>query len=130
MYAICAVDELPNRRARGFVLGRRHDDGAVRPWPIFIMRWGRQVLGFENRCPHDGVHLDWERGQFLDGEGLRILCGKHGARFDMGTGACVEGPCIGAALTSVALVVDAEGDICVTGVVLEECDEYDSGCGD
>lgn len=129
MYAICELNQLPNRRAQGFVLARRFEDGAVRPWLIFVIRWGKHVLAYENRCPHDGVHLDWERGQFLDGDGLRILCGKHGALFDMGTGECVHGPCMGSALTPVALVVDEEGDICVTGVVLEEDDEYDSGCG-
>jgi nitrite reductase/ring-hydroxylating ferredoxin subunit len=128
MYALCHLDELPNRRARGFVLARRRDDGAVQPWPIFVIRWGRTVVGYENRCPHDAVHLDWERGHFLDAEGVRILCGKHGALFDMATGTCVEGPCVGAALTPVALQIDAEGDICLTGVALVEDDGEDSGC--
>lgn len=128
LYAICELNDIPSMRAQGVVLARRHADGAVKPWPIFIIRWGRNVLGFENRCPHGGVHLDWERGQFLDGNGTRILCGKHGALFDLGTGECVEGPCVGARLTAVDLVVD-DGDICVRGVVLEEDEDYDSGCG-
>ncbi len=129
MYAICELNRIPNRRAASFVLARRHDDGHVRPWLIFVVRWGKHVLGYENNCPHEGVPLDWERGQFLDGEGLRIQCGKHGALFDLGTGECVVGPCLGHGLTPVQLTVDDEGDICVTGVVLAEDDDFDSGCG-
>ena len=34
------------------------EDGAPRPWPIVIVRWGKQVFGYLNRCPHDGVNLD------------------------------------------------------------------------
>ncbi len=128
LFAICELTDIPSQRAQGFVLARRYEDGQVRPWLIFVIRWGRNVMGYENRCPHEGVHLDWERGQFLDGNGTRIQCGKHGALFDLGTGECVEGPCLGASLTPVQLVVD-DGDICVTGVELEEDEEYDSGCG-
>lgn len=128
LYAICRLNDIPSMRARGFVLGRRYEDGAVRPWHVFVIRWGRNVVGYENRCPHEGVNLDWERGQFFDGNGTRILCGKHGALFDLGTGECVEGPCIGATLTSIELVVD-DGDICVSGVMLDEDEDDDSGCG-
>lgn len=128
LFAICELNDIPSRRAQPFVLARRYDDGQVRPWLIFVIRWGKHVLGYENACPHEGVHLDWERGQFFDSDGTRLQCGKHGALFDLATGECVEGPCIGARLKPVELVVD-DGEICVTGVVLEEDDEYDSGCG-
>lgn len=128
LFALCELNDIPSRRAQSFVLARRHDDGEVRPWLIFVIRWGKHVVGYENACPHEGVHLDWERGQFFDSDGTRIQCGKHGALFDLATGECVDGPCIGARLKPVELVVD-DGEICVTGVVLEEDDEYDSGCG-
>ena len=119
LYAICRVDDIPSRRAKSFVLARRGPDGAAMPWPIFVVRWGKHVLGYENRCPHQGSNLDWERGQFFDGSGMQLQCGKHGALFDLATGVCVDGPCDGAGLTAVPLVVD-EGDICVTGVELME----------
>lgn len=128
LYAICELNDVPSRRARGFVLSRRFEDGSVRPWPIFVIRWGKHLRGYENRCPHQATHLDWERGEFFDGDGTRIQCGKHGALFDLGTGECVEGPCVGAGLVPVDLVLD-DGEICVTGVVLEEDEDYDSGCG-
>lgn len=121
-YAICSMSDIPSQRARGFHLLRIDDDGVERPWPIVVVRWGRQVFGYVNRCPHDGVNLDWERNQFLDPNGIRLMCGKHGGLFELGTGVCVEGPCKGRSLQSVALAI-IDNDICVTGVRLAEEDE-------
>ena len=129
IFAICSVDDIPNRRASPFVLARREEGGEVRPWPIFILRWGKNVRAYENRCPHQDSHLDWERGEFLDSSGTRIQCGKHGALFDFGTGECVAGPCMGERLIPVPLVVDEDDDICVVGVTLEEDDDFDGGQG-
>lgn len=127
IYAVCGVEEIPNRRTRAFVLARRFEDG-VRPWPIFILRWGKHVRAYENRCPHQSTRLDWESGEFLDSEGTRIQCGKHGALFDLGSGECVEGPCLGARLIAIEALID-DGEVCLSGIVLEEDEETDSGCG-
>ena len=130
IYAICGVNDIPNRRARAFVLARRGADGQIAPWPIVVLRWGRNVRAYENRCPHQQTNLDWEKGEFLDSEGTRIQCGKHGALFELGTGECVEGPCLGAHLTAIEAVID-DGDICLVGVALAEDEdaEEDTGCG-
>lgn len=122
-YAICSMNDIPSQKARGFHLMRVDENGAKRPWPVVVVRWGKQVFGYVNICPHDGVNLDWERNTFLDPNyGIRLMCGKHGALFDLGTGMCVDGPCKGRSLQSVALDV-LDGDICVTGVTLVEEDE-------
>ena len=121
-YAICSLNDIPSKRAHGFHLMVVAEDGSPRPWPIIVVRWGRQVFGYLNRCPHDGVNLDWERNQFLDSNGTRLICGKHGSLFELGTGICVDGPCNGQGLTPVALSV-IDDDICVTGVTLVEDDE-------
>ena len=118
-FVICELADIPSRRAVGVNLMRLDGDNGPVPWPIIIVRWGKQVFGYVNRCPHDGVNLDWERDQFLDPNGLRIMCGKHGAMFEIGTGDCIEGPCVGRGLEPVALVV-LDGDICVVGVPLAE----------
>lgn len=120
-YVICAVSDIPSQRALGFFLSRIDDDGAEHPWPIVVVRWGRHVFGYVNRCPHNQVKLDWERDQFFDQYGTRLMCGKHGARFDLATGECVEGPCVGERLEQISLVV-VDGHICVTGVALAEGD--------
>ncbi len=121
-YAICGMSDIPSQRARGFQLLIVGDDGAPRPWPIVIVRWGHQVFGYVNKCPHDGVNLDWETNQFLDPNGVRLMCGKHGALFELGTGVCVDGPCKGKGLTPIALTI-SDNDICVTGVRLVEDEE-------
>ncbi|CCE11120.1 conserved hypothetical protein [Bradyrhizobium sp. STM 3843] len=121
-YAICSINDIPSRRAMGFNLMIVDEDGTKRPWPIIVVRWGKQVFGYVNQCPHDKVNLDWERNQFLDPNGLRIMCGKHGSLFEIGTGACVDGPCKGDSLTPVTLAL-LDDDICVTGVTLVEDDE-------
>ena len=121
-YAICRMNEIPSQKAKGFHLMIVDKDGSQKPFPIIVVRWGRQVFGYVNKCPHDGVNLDWERNQFLDPNGIRLMCGKHGALFELGTGNCVDGPCKGRGLTPVALAV-LDGDICVTGVRLVEDEE-------
>jgi nitrite reductase/ring-hydroxylating ferredoxin subunit len=123
-YAICSMNDIPSQKARGFQLMRVEDDGTKRPWSILVVRWGRQVFGYVNKCPHDGVNLDWERNQFFDSNGIRLMCGKHGALFELGTGQCLEGPCKGRGLTPVALTI-LDGDICVTGVTLVADEEED-----
>lgn len=121
-YAICRLSDIPSQRATGFHLMVVAEDGSHKPFPIVVVRWGRQVFGYLNKCPHDGVNLDWERNQFLDPNGVRLMCGKHGALFELGTGTCLDGPCKGEGLTPVALTV-LDGDICVTGVELVEDDD-------
>lgn len=118
-YAICSMSDIPSQRARGFELSRVAEDGTEQPFKIVVVRWGRQVFGYENICPHDQVNLDWERNQFLDPNGIRLMCGKHGALFELGTGTCIEGPCKGKGLRPVQLAV-IDNDICVVGVTLAE----------
>jgi nitrite reductase/ring-hydroxylating ferredoxin subunit len=127
-YAICAMNDIPSQRARGFVLSRIDDQGKEQPFSIIVIRWGRQVFGYVNKCPHDGVHLDWERNQFLDPNGIRLMCGKHGALFELGTGTCIEGPCKGRSLQPVPLTI-LDGDICVIGLQLaeDEAEEAEEG---
>lgn len=121
-YAICRFDDIPSRRAVGFHLVAIGEDGDAKPWPIIIVRWGRQVFGYVNRCPHNNVNLDWERSQFLDSSGQRLMCGKHGSTFDLATGAGLDGPCKGQSLTPIALAV-LDDEICVIGVRLSEDEE-------
>jgi nitrite reductase/ring-hydroxylating ferredoxin subunit len=124
-FVICNLDDIPSRRARAFQLLRRDADGAERTFSIFVVRWGTRVFGYINQCPHGAVNLDWERNQFLDPSGLRLMCGKHGALFEIGTGRCVDGPCRGEKLTPVDVSV-IEGDICISGVELVEAEDTDT----
>lgn len=119
VYAICSMSDIPSQRARGFQLVRLDENGDEQPFNIVVVRWGKQVFGYENICPHQQVNLDWERNQFMDPNGIRLMCGKHGALFEIGTGNCLDGPCKGEGLTPVPMVV-LDNEICVVGIPLAE----------
>ncbi len=96
---ICAAGELPE--------GGR---GARFDWPPaggagkgFAVRFGGVVRAYVNRCPHLGVELDWEPGEFFEESGLYLVCSTHGAIFEPSTGQCVAGPCRGARLEAIAV---------------------------
>ncbi len=77
-FVICGLQDIPSRRAQGFHLVKLTPEGARMPWPVVVARWGRHVFGYVNQCPHGRSKLDWERNQFFDGSGQRLMCGKHG----------------------------------------------------
>ena len=60
----------------------------------------------------------------MDEEGNFLVCGQHGARFDLDTGKCFIGPCQGSALAAIKLVID-DGDVCLSGIDLDEEDGLD-----
>jgi nitrite reductase/ring-hydroxylating ferredoxin subunit len=124
LFAICSTREVDDGQAIGFVLMRKEPEQGSKPWPILITRKGKGFFGFENACPHQGSRLDTRPGEFMDEEGNFLVCGQHGAQFDLDTGHCFIGPCQGKALTPIKLVVD-DGDVCLVGVDLAEEDGLD-----
>ena len=78
------------------------------------MRHGTTVRGYHDRCPHAGVPLTRGVDDYLVGGGELIGCHWHGALFRTETGACVGGPCNGAALTPWPLTVE-EGWVVTAG---------------
>ena len=85
------------------VTTERVEDG-IRREVIFTRVADEQVVAFENRCQHwRDVRLDNGTGaQRRNGE---IVCAKHGAMFDVPSGECVHGPCLGASLIPVPVRV-------------------------
>ena len=124
IFAVCHVNDVIKRRAIGFVLARLDENGKAVPFPIVVARDGGKAHAYVNRCPHQGSRLDFEPRQFLDASGKRLICGKHGAEFEIATGLCVEGPCKGERLERVQTLVEGE-DVCVAGVRLVEEDGLD-----
>jgi nitrite reductase/ring-hydroxylating ferredoxin subunit len=119
LFVICRTVEIEDGEATGFVLMKAEESGDTAPWPILISRKGNNFYGFENACPHEGTRLDTNPGSFMDEENNFIECGRHHAQFDIDTGECFIGPCQGARLAPIKLVID-DGDVCVTGVMLAD----------
>lgn len=97
---LCRLDELPDPGARGFSVQTRAGSLA-----LFVVRDGKILRAYVNRCPHRGTPLDWQPDQFLDPETGDILCATHGARFGIEDGACLAGPCRGRGLDPVKVEV-------------------------
>lgn len=92
---LCALSDIPDRSARNFVLqlksGRFHG---------FVVRFGMEVYGYVDRCPHMGIPLAKSLDQYMTPDGDHIKCGWHGALFRVEDGSCVEGPCLGGKLAA------------------------------
>ncbi len=97
---LCALTELDDPGARAFTVGRGD-------WPLsgFLVRRGREVHGYVNRCPHAGHPLNLRPHEFLTSDGSLLLCNSHGALFEISTGLCVDGPCAGARLRRIPVEV-------------------------
>ncbi len=85
---ICAAEDLPDG-GRGLVFDVLEFN---RPARAFVLRFEGQVVAYLNRCAHVPTELDWQPGEFLDGDRREIICAVHGATYDPRTGKCTGGP--------------------------------------
>lgn len=101
LIALCDVVDLVEGRARGF-----DPYGAGRD-TMFVVRRGAAVFAYRNECPHlQNARMAWRKDAYLNGDGSHIMCSAHGALFEIATGQCVIGPCLGKSLRPVALTLD------------------------
>ena len=95
------LDSIPDGGARNFVLemraGRFHG---------FVVRRGEAVFGYVDRCPHMGLPLAQALDDYVSADGSLIECDWHGALFEIASGKCVGGPCVGASLTRWPVAVE------------------------
>ncbi len=95
--ALCASDALEER-------GRAHSFDVLQyrqPARAFALRFDGQVVAYLNRCAHVPTEMDWQEGEFLDGDKQFIMCSIHGAVYDPLTGRCVTGMCGRMGLTKI-----------------------------
>lgn len=103
---LCHLDELPDGDARGFDPDGRGQDR------LFVVRQGTRLHGWLDACPHHGgTPMAWRRHAYLNARRDRIVCSAHGAQFDIATGDCLLGPCLGQRLTPVPLTVTPAGEV-------------------
>lgn len=97
---LAPLELIADGAARNFVLqiGEAYFHG-------FAVRRGEEVRGYVDRCPHAGLPLAQKLDDYLTPSGDLIACSWHGALFDIDSGDCVGGPCVGARLTPWPLVV-------------------------
>lgn len=94
---LCPSDELAER-------GKAHSFDVLQyrqPARAFALRFDGQVVAYLNRCAHVPTEMDWQEGEFLDGDKQFIVCSIHGAVYDPLTGRCVTGMCGRTGLTKI-----------------------------
>jgi nitrite reductase/ring-hydroxylating ferredoxin subunit len=101
---LCHIDELREGRAVGF-----DPSGDGRP-SVFVVKKDSALFAYRDLCPHYGTtQLPWKKDEYLDKSGEVIVCAAHGARFEVKSGKCISGPCLGQSLTAVMLHVSNDG---------------------
>ncbi len=124
VFIICDAKIIRRGTAMPFSLSRNNENGEARPFPIVVVRTHADAyFGYVNACPHEGRWLNIGDGEFFTKDGAFLRCGRHGARFEIETGACVDGECKGKSLERVSVDV-LDGDVCVRGVSLVEDDAF------
>lgn len=98
-YFLCRLSDLSERQTLELDINERQ---------LFVIRQNDQLYAYWNSCPHMGIPLNWMPGKFLDLDGELLQCSAHGALFQIESGECIGGPCVGDELSAIAL--KQEGD--------------------
>ena len=109
--AVGRFDELADPSSREFRIG----DG---DWPVkgFVVRHGDNVYAYLNSCRHLGHPMNWKPDSFLTKDRANIMCSSHGAIYEIPTGLCIGGPCLGKSLRALPVEI-RDGVIFVRGPV-------------
>nr|WP_257230279.1 Rieske (2Fe-2S) protein [Pseudomonas sp. SbOxS1] len=91
--------------ARGF------DPHGIGQDSVVVILHEQQVFAYRNACPHLDTPLAWRKDAYLNAAQDRIVCFAHGALFEIRTGRCVLGPCLGQSLHVLQVIVDDDGMI-------------------
>jgi nitrite reductase/ring-hydroxylating ferredoxin subunit len=113
---LCKTSDIPEAKALAFELGDSELDR------IFVLRKDDQLRAYKDICPHYGATtLPWKKNEYLDGAGEFIVCAAHGAKFDIHSGECISGPCLGDFLDQVKIEVTQEDEVlaCISGELQE-----------
>ncbi len=90
---VALLSDISDPGAREFELPDR--DGKLAG---FLVRRNGKIFAYQNICPHTGRFLNWGPDRFLTKDNGLIMCAGHGALFEIETGLCVVGACLGASL--------------------------------
>jgi len=110
---LCHASELADGRSRGF------DPTASGRDTLFVVR-RNGLHAYRNACPHWAeTSMAWRKDAYLNADATRIVCAAHGAQFEIDTGLCLLGPCIGQSLMRVPLITSDDGMLNVDLAFLE-----------
>lgn len=103
---LCHSSDIPEGESRGFDIEGNGQDS------LFIVRVKGKLYGWQNACPHiDGAPMAWRKDAYLNGKKTHIACHAHGALFELETGVCIQGPCLGKRLQAVEIIEHESGQV-------------------
>lgn len=106
---LCELDTLIDGHSKGFDPLKEGRDS------MFVVRRGDKIIAWRNSCPHYvQARMAWRKDEFLNADKSQIVCGAHGALFEIETGVCTLGPCLGQKLTPVNVEI-RDGILWVVG---------------
>ena len=109
---LCHASDLADGESRGF---DPHGSGRD---TLFLVRRGERVNAWLDSCPHEpGTPMAWRRHAYLNAARDRIVCHAHGAQFDLDSGVCLLGPCLGQRLTPVDVQLSSDGRVHLTTTI-------------
>ena len=98
-FPVCTQNELNVLNSKEFILYQNN-----RPYFGFVVQKGDEIFAYANNCPHQGRMLQWKPDRFLNKDASRIMCAAHGAMFELDTGICDAGPCVGKRLKPLSCI--------------------------
>ena len=98
---ICELSELTEFDCKEFRLNLPTGEEDA-----FLVYVNNRCYAYLNHCPHTGASLNWQDEVFLSFDQAFIQCSLHGAMFEIGSGKCIRGPCLGQHLKPVELIID------------------------
>ena len=105
---LCHLDDIEDGKAKGFEIGPSEQDR------VFVVRQGEKICAYRDICPHYGnTTLPWKKDEYLDSAGKLIVCAAHGALFEISSGKCISGPCLGEYLAPVQAKLEEDKQIVI-----------------
>lgn len=93
---ICGTLDFQSTEAREF---------QVEGTSLILVHWCGAWYAYKNNCPHANWPLNIQPDVFFDTDQQFLQCSNHMALFDVVTGECKAGPCVGDRLTEVPLEI-------------------------
>jgi nitrite reductase/ring-hydroxylating ferredoxin subunit len=106
VFKLARLQDIPDGAAKGFDL---HAEGRDQ---LFVIRQGDEYHAWYNLCPHtgyEGTSMAWKKDAYLNKAKTKIFCAAHGAQFEIQSGLCFRGPCLGQSLVKADVRLDEEG---------------------
>lgn len=100
---VARVGELSHGMTKKFLLTCQG-----RTMEALLLNHEGEFFAYVNRCCHLQLSLDWVDNHFFSADKCYLICANHGATYEPTTGECVWGPCFGAFLEVVPLVISKE----------------------